>query len=86
MLCFCNLYKGDNFCDILTVSMDGKALPKCNLLPKEKNCSKRSKFISLKVEPTEEKGKTGTRRVATPATVTIDHYISVLCVAAHKIR
>ena len=48
---FCCFSKEDNFCIFPFASLDNKILPTSGLLLKEKICSYRSKFFSLRADP-----------------------------------
>ena len=47
---FFTFTKGNNFCNFLFASLDDEALPKMDLLLKERICSYWSKFFPLKVD------------------------------------
>ena len=50
---FCFFFKGDNFSDFQFTSLDDEDL-KCDLLLKERICSKGSKFFPLRADPAQE--------------------------------
>ena len=62
--CFSAIFQREHFYDFLFASLDSIALPKWGLLLKKGICSLKSKFFSLRVDPTENSGKNENGKVA----------------------